>query len=53
MLVIISLVVFPYIIYELPIGPNTTAGATIAEAATTLAVTTAAKTIGGTATDSW
>ena len=49
MLVIVSMVVFPYIVYELPMGPNTTAGATMAEAATTLADTTAANTIGGTA----
>ena len=51
MLVIVSMVLFPYIVYELPMGPNSTAGATIAETATTLAATTAANTIGGMATN--
>ena len=45
------MVFFPYVVYELPMGPNTTAGATIAEAATTLAATIAANTRGGTATN--
>ena len=35
------MVFFPYIVYERPMGPNTTAGETRAKAATTLAATTA------------